>query len=224
MQQAIEAVPGSVERVIADLQRLLGAQHVLTDLAEREFYSQDVYRAGRLPAAVIRPGSVEELAAALKAIAPSGLPIVPRGGGMSYTDGFLPARPDSITIDLLRLGRVLEINAEDCYVTVECGATWKQLCDALEPHGVRTPFFGPLSGLRATIGGALSQGSVFLGSGRHGTAADSVIGLDVLLAVMNVIHADFGEDKYRPAPLLKEMVAAGWLGRKSGRGFYTYAK
>jgi 3-hydroxybutyryl-CoA dehydrogenase len=53
-------------------------------------------------------------------------------------------------------------------------------------------------------------------------ALTDMIGLDVLLAVMEVFHADFGEDKYRPAPLLKEMVAAGWLGRKSGRGFYTY--
>ncbi len=55
-------------------------------------------------------------------------------------------------------------------------------------------------------------------------ALTDMIGLDVLLAVMQVFHADFGDDKYRPAPLLKEMVAAGWLGRKSGRGFYTYAK
>jgi len=50
-----------------------------------------------------------------------------------------------------------------------------------------------------------------------------LVGLDVLLAVMNVFYADFNDPKYRPAPLLKEMVAAGWLGRKSGRGFYTYA-
>ena len=49
-----------------------------------------------------------------------------------------------------------------------------------------------------------------------------MIGLDVLLAVMNVFYADFNDPKYRPAPLLKEMVAAGYLGRKSGRGFYTY--
>jgi 3-hydroxybutyryl-CoA dehydrogenase len=55
-------------------------------------------------------------------------------------------------------------------------------------------------------------------------ALTDMVGLDVLLAVMEVFHADFGDDKYRPAPLLKEMVAAGWLGRKSGRGFYTYAK
>jgi 3-hydroxybutyryl-CoA dehydrogenase len=53
-------------------------------------------------------------------------------------------------------------------------------------------------------------------------ALADMIGLDVLLAVMNVFYADFNDPKYRPAPLLKEMVAAGYLGRKSGRGFYTY--
>ena len=54
-------------------------------------------------------------------------------------------------------------------------------------------------------------------------ALADLIGLDTLLAVMQVFSEGFDDPKYRPAPLLKEMVAAGRLGRKSGRGFYTYA-
>ncbi|MFY9618371.1 MAG: 3-hydroxybutyryl-CoA dehydrogenase [Pyrinomonadaceae bacterium] len=53
------------------------------------------------------------------------------------------------------------------------------------------------------------------------TLAD-FIGLDVCLAIMNVLHEGFGDSKYRPCPLLKRYVDAGWLGKKSGRGFYEY--
>lgn len=54
-------------------------------------------------------------------------------------------------------------------------------------------------------------------------ALADLIGLDVCVAILEVLHRGLGEDKYRPCPLLRKMVAAGRLGRKSGRGFYEYA-
>ena len=53
------------------------------------------------------------------------------------------------------------------------------------------------------------------------TLAD-FIGLDVCLAILRVMHEGLGDTKYRPCPLLRKYVDAGWLGRKSGRGFYEY--
>lgn len=181
--------------LIARLCAIVGQDDVLVDADSRSFYSQDVYSTGPMALAVVRPDSTAELAAAVAAVTAAGLAAVPRGGGMSYTSGYVPAEHDSVMFDLSRMNRVLEINEQDMYVRVECGCTWKELHKALEGTGLRTPYWGTLSGIRATVGGGLSQNSIFWGSGRFGSAADTVIGLEVVLADGSVVHTGAGAQR-----------------------------
>lgn len=184
------------EGAIRQLQQILGSDHVLLDEASRRFYSTDLsWLPNEVAAAVLQPGSVEELSEAVGTATRAGYAVVPRGGGMSYTSGYTPQREKSVMIDTRRMNRILEINAEDMFVTVECGCTWKELYEALVPHGVRTPYWGPLSGAYATVGGALSQNSLFHGSGVMGTVAESVIGLKVVLADGSVLTTGSGAHK-----------------------------
>ena len=167
---------------------LLGAANVIHDRTELAFYSSDVYRRADVDAAlVLRPGSVDELAAAVRLCTESGLAVIARGGGLSYTGGFLPTRTGSVIFDMQRLDRILEVNREDMYVTVEAGVTWHALHRRLQPLGLRTPYFGPMSGFASTVGGALSQGSIFLGSTQYGSSADSVLSVAVVLADGSVV-------------------------------------
>jgi FAD/FMN-containing dehydrogenase len=178
----------STSMPIAALHELLGVKNVITDPSELSFYSTDVYRRADIDAAlVLRPGTIEELAGAVRLCTENNVSVIARGGGLSYTGGFLPVRVGSAIIDMQRLDRIVKLNKADMYVTVECGATWKSLYDRLKNHGLRTPYFGPMSGYASTIGGALSQGSIFLGSTQYGTTADSVLGLSVVVADGTVV-------------------------------------
>lgn len=182
--------------LIRQLQQLVGNEHVLLGETERAFYSTDLsFRDRSIAAAVIQPGNTQQLADAVKAATSAGYAVVPRGGGMSYTGGYTPSTERSVLIDMRRMNRVLEINTDDMYVTVECGCTWKTLYETLAEYGVRTPYWGPLSGMYATVGGALSQNSLFHGSGVHATVAESVIGLNMILANGNILVTGSGAHK-----------------------------
>jgi FAD/FMN-containing dehydrogenase len=177
-----------MQALLAKLGNIVGADKLVTDTEECRYYSQDVYSEGAVAAAVIAPANTEQLAAAVKAAVEAGHAVVARGGGMSYTRGYVPAEANSIVVDMSRMNRIIEINREDMYVTVETGVTWEALHQALEGTGLRTPYWGTLSGRFATVGGGLSQNSVFWGSGRYGSAVDSVISMQVVLADGTVLN------------------------------------
>ncbi|WP_313495887.1 FAD-binding oxidoreductase [Stenotrophomonas sp.] len=167
--------------VIDRLQSSWGGS-IVTDAGELEYFSTDVYSQGKPLLAVLRPNDAQQLADAVKQLTDAGVAVIARGGGMSYTGGYTAAQSPSVLVDTGALDRIVEINLEDAYVVVEAGVTWRALKEALDAKGVRTPYFGPMSGSHATVGGGMSQGAIFHGTARYGCSADVVLGLQVVTA------------------------------------------
>lgn len=177
----------SADDFVAGLIHAVGREHVLTEEADRRFYSTDVYNHVELPAAVVRPGTVDELQAVVRAAAEAGAPITVRGGGASYTDGYVHAKPGGVTIDTSRLKKI-EVDETNAYVTVEAGVTWAELHEALSARGLRTPFWGPFSGLTATVGGSASQNAISHGTGAHGSSAENILSFDIVTGTGDLLR------------------------------------
>ena len=175
------------DKLADELVSILGADNVLTDESDREFYSSDVYQKGAICAVAITPTDAESLSKAIGAATRAGYAVIGRGGGMSYTGGYVPVREDTVTVDMRKMNKIIEINTDDMYITAEAGVTWRQIHEALHPLGLRMPFIGTFSGARATVGGGLSNGALFHGTARYGTAADNALGLEVVLADGTVV-------------------------------------
>jgi FAD/FMN-containing dehydrogenase len=167
----------------------------ITDPAECAFYAEDVFTAGPCPHAVFRPSNIGQMVEGMTLAAAQGLDIVPRGGGMSYTSGYVAPEAGALIVDLGRMDRILEINETDMTVTVEAGGSWHALYNALHPKGYRTPLWGSLSGIKASVGGGMSQNGLFWGAAR-GTMAASALSFDVVLADGSVVRT--GNEFLRP--------------------------
>ncbi|MEM1261267.1 MAG: FAD-binding oxidoreductase [Pseudomonadota bacterium] len=166
----------------ASLEAALPPGTVSSNESIREFAAHDVYRRGATPILVIRPTSVADLQTAVRLVTSAGCNVVARGGGASYTDGYVPTDDNTVSFDLAALNKIVAIDATNMTVTVEAGCTWADLHSALAAQQLRTPFFGPFSGIAASVGGSVSQHAVSHGSGRYGPSADSVLSVDVVLA------------------------------------------
>lgn len=193
----------SSEVLLNELRGHVGDANVLMGENELALASNDVHEVGVKPLAVVRPSSDEELAACVKAVTSKGYAVAPRGGGLSYTAGYIPQHAHTVSFDLSVLNHILSISAEDMTITVEAGVTWKQIQEALQPLGLRLPFFGTFSGKGATVGGGLSHGALFFGSARYGSAAEMVLGLDIVCADGSILRTGQGALVAKSKPFIR---------------------
>ncbi|QBY04590.1 FAD-binding oxidoreductase [Thalassotalea sp. HSM 43] len=176
------ASTANLRQLRAQLQQLFPAHCIVTGDHELSLYAQDVYEKAKPAGLVFKPDNKQQLAKAVQCATHLGIAVIPRGGGMSYTQGYVPQEHNSLLVDMSALNAIVEINLADMYVTVEAGCSWQQLHQALADSDYRTPYWGTLSGRVATVGGGVSQNAIFWGSGQHGFAADSVLSMEVILA------------------------------------------
>lgn len=173
--------------VEASIIEICGSGNVWTDAETKEFFACDLYEKGVEPDVVVAPRSTNEVAQIVSLARKLKRPVYIRGGGMSYSNAFLPARNSSILIDMRQLSAIRTVNTDDLYVTVEAGCTWEVLDQALAPLDLRAVFWGPFSGKKATIGGSMSQGTANNAAAKIGTSDSAALSYEIVTGTGNVL-------------------------------------
>jgi FAD/FMN-containing dehydrogenase len=201
--QLMDSSGKGTDALVSALLAHVPSANIKTAPEDRRFYSSDVYSSGIPAECVVAPESVAALQGVVRTCTSRGYSVIARGGGLSYSSGYIPQSAGAVIIDVSRLVRIVEINEADMYVTVECGCNWRELYETLKLRGLRTPYFGPASGYLSTVGGALSQGSVFLGSTQYGSSAETALSLDVVLADGSLLSTGTASGKVLPSPFFR---------------------
>lgn len=183
-------------RFVAALRDLLGAGQVVDSPRELASASHDALRAGRggaaglappvSPLAVVRPRSVEDVAACVRFAAERGLALVELGGGTGLMGGARSIAP-GIVLDLRSLDRIIEISPKDRIARVQAGVVLEALGQALATQGLmlgHDPWTAPV----ATVGGTISTNGLGYRGARYGSMGDQVLGLEVVLGDGSVIR------------------------------------
>ena len=209
----------SQELPLAELATIVGVANVATDPATRRLLGNDVFDWDDAPmaAAVVSPGTTAEVAAVVRIANNSGIAVAPRGGGVSYTRGYVPARERTLLLDLSRMNQIRELNADDRYVTVGPGCTWQQVDEACAPLGLRPAMRGPISGSHATVCGSVAQNT--------GSASmASILALEVVVADGRIVHTGSSAVAAHPAPFLRHFgpdLAGLFIGDTGALGIKT---
>ncbi|MBT7615012.1 MAG: FAD-linked oxidase C-terminal domain-containing protein [Alphaproteobacteria bacterium] len=169
---------------LAELAELLG-DRFSTGEAIREQHSHDEsWHHAELPHAVVFPETTEEVAQVVTICARHGTPVIPFGTGTSL-EGQVVAVEGGVSVDMMRMNRVIEVNAEDLDATVEAGVTRKQLNEYLRDQGL---FFPVDPGADASLGGMAATRSSGTNAVRYGTMREAVLSLTVVTADGRIVR------------------------------------
>ena len=139
-QAATATAEADRNQLASELRRRIASNSVLDDPESLDLFGQDVSGDAHPIALVVRPENTEALVEVVKFANEQNLALAPRGGGMSYSGGYVCKHDGVVCVDTSGMNRVLEVTTEDMYVTVEAGCNWHHLHQTLEPLGVRTAF------------------------------------------------------------------------------------
>ena len=196
------------------LREILGAQHVLAG-GDLSAYTEDWRKRVRGKAlAVVRPGSVGEVAGIVKACAAAGVSLVPQGGNTGLAVGSVPDESGTqVVLSLQRMNAVRQVDAANLTITVEAGCILQSLQEVAEKAGFLFPLSLAAEG-SCTIGGNLATNAGGTQVVRYGNARDLCLGLEVVTAQGEVWHGLSGLRKDNTGYDLKDLFVGseGTLG------------
>jgi glycolate oxidase len=174
-------------KVIASIASIVGKEHCSTSAEDKIAYGYDgTPLLGKLPDAIVRPTTKEQISEILKLANEKNFRVVPRGAGTGLSGGSVPVE-DCIIIDMSRWNRILEIDTENLTAWVEPGVITSQLHQAVEELGL---FYPPDPGSMniCTIGGNVAENSGGLRGLKYGVTKNYVMGLEVVLPDGGIIQ------------------------------------
>ena len=166
---------------------IVGKENVLTSKEDLLPYTKDAsFFTGKLPNAVILPGTSEEVASIMKICNRDSIPVTVRGGGSSLTGSSIPIE-EGIVISMARFDRIIETSIEDRYVVAEAGVKLDNLNLYLSKFKHFYPP-DPASSIAATVGGSISTNAGGLRAAMYGATKEWVLGLEVVLPDGTIIQ------------------------------------